>query len=96
MDRRRLLRSLGLLTLGLAFAVALLPPIPQYLSYHRFADGRPLFGIPNFLNVVSNLPLFVVGLLGLLHLWLHRRELFADRRESRAFAVFFLGIALTG
>ena len=96
MDRRRLLRSLGLITLGLALAVALLPPIPQDPSYHHFADGRTLFGIPNFLNVVSNLPLFVVGLLGLLHLGLHRSEVFADRREIRAYAVFFLGTALIG
>jgi len=92
--RRRLLGSLGLLTLGLALAVALLPPIPQDPLYHRFADGRPLLGIPNFLNVVSNLPLFVVGLLGLLRLGLHRREVYADRRESRAYVVFFLGTAL--
>ena len=96
MERRRLLRSLGLITLGFALAVVLLPPIPQDPSYHRFADGRPLFGIPNFLNVVSNLPLFVVGLLGLLHLWLHRSEVFADRREIRAYAVFFIGTALIG
>lgn len=92
--RRRLLGSLGLLTLGLALAVALLPPIPQDPSYHRFADGRPLSGIPNFLNVVSNLPLFVVGLLGLLRLGLHQREDFADRRECRAYVVFFLGTVL--
>ncbi|HEY7746520.1 MAG TPA: ceramidase domain-containing protein, partial [Desulfuromonadales bacterium] len=92
--RRRLLGSLGLLTLGLAVAVALLPPIPQDPLYHRFADSRPLLGIPNFLNVVSNLPLFVVGLLGLLHLVLHRREDFADQRESRAYMIFFFGTVL--
>lgn len=96
MDRRRLLGSLGLLTLGMAGAVALLPPIPQDPAYHRFADGRPLLGVPNFLNVVSNLPLLGVGLLGLLYLGRHRREAFADRREALAYAVFFLGAALIG
>src|SRR6185295_1275022 len=40
-------------------------PIPQDLAYHRFADTREIAGIPNFWNVVSNLPFLVVGLLGL-------------------------------
>lgn len=92
--RRRLLGSLGLLTLGLALAVALLPPLPQDPAYHRFADGRPLLGIPNGLNVVSNLPLFVIGLLGLLFLGRRRRQVLADRREVRAYALFFLGALL--
>ena len=35
-------------------------PIPQDQSYHQFADQRAIFGIPNFWNVVSNLP-FLVG-----------------------------------
>jgi hypothetical protein len=43
----------------------LLPPIPQDQSYHQFADQRTVFGIPNFWNVVSNLPFLVVGAAGL-------------------------------
>src|SRR5262249_50850317 len=31
-----------------------------------FADQRTLLGIPNFWDVISNLPFFVVGLIGLL------------------------------
>ncbi len=31
-------------------AVLLLPPLKQAQSYHRFADQRAMFGIPNFLN----------------------------------------------
>lgn len=94
--RRRLLGSLGLLTLGLALAVSLLPAIPQDPDYHRFADARALFGIPNFLNVVSNLPMLIVGLCGLLYLGMHHRGAFADRQEWPAYAVFFLGTALVG
>ena len=46
-------------------ALLLLPPIPQDQSYHQFADQRTLFGIPNFWNVVSNLPFIAVGAVGL-------------------------------
>jgi len=47
-----------------ALAVALHAPIPQPSAYHAFADQRRIFGVPNFWNVVSNLPLLLVGLAG--------------------------------
>ena len=50
----------GLMIASLA-ALPLLPPIPQDQSYHRFADQRTLLGVPNFWNVVSNLPFIAVG-----------------------------------
>jgi hypothetical protein len=34
---------------------------PQDPGYHRFADQRAFFGVPNFWNVLSNLPFLVVG-----------------------------------
>jgi hypothetical protein len=37
-------------------AAALAPSIPQDPAYHRMADGRVVWGIPNALNVVSNVP----------------------------------------
>jgi hypothetical protein len=63
----------------------LLPPIPQDQSYHQFADQRAIFGIPNFWNVVSNLPFLAVGVAGL---WRFRND--------PATIVLFLGIFLTG
>ncbi len=48
--------------------VFLLPPIPQDPAYHAFADRVTLINIPNFWNVVSNLPFVLVGLLGLRNL----------------------------
>lgn len=47
------------------FAIFLLQPIPQSEAYHNFADKRALFGIPNFLNVASNLLFLLVGTLGI-------------------------------
>jgi Ceramidase len=75
---------LGLTAASLA-GLLLLPPIPQDQSYHHFADRRTLFGIPNFWNVVSNLPFLAVGAVGL------RRF-----RDDPATIVFFLGVFLTG
>ena len=34
-------------------------------GYHDFADGRTILGVPNFWNVVSNLPFLLTGLLGM-------------------------------
>jgi len=41
------------------------PSITQDQAYHFFGDNRTILGIPNFWNVVSNLPFALVGLLGL-------------------------------
>ena len=46
-------------------ALLAVPPIPQPQAYHGFADQRTLLGMPNFWNVVSNLPFILVGALGL-------------------------------
>ena len=46
-------------------AYLLLPPVRQSESYHHFADGRTFLGIPNCLNVLSNIPFAIVGIAGL-------------------------------
>ena len=74
--------GLGVISLlGLLFV----PPIPQPQDYHQFADQKTLLGIPNFWNVVSNLPFILVGAMGLQYF----------RRDMSA-GVFFLGVFLTG
>jgi len=62
-----------------------LPPLLQDQSYHQFADQREILGIPNFWNVVSNLPFIAVGAAGLLRF----------RGEPITF-VLFAGLFLTG
>jgi Ceramidase len=74
----------GLMIVSLA-ALLPLPPLLQDQSYHQFADQRELFGIPNFRNVVSNLPFIAVGAVGLL--WV--------RRDATTI-VLFAGLFLTG
>jgi len=62
-QRALLILLLLSVTLGV---MLLLPPIAQDPMYHAFADRRALLGIPNFLNVVSNLPFLAVGLTGII------------------------------
>jgi hypothetical protein len=45
---------------------ATFPPLLQDQDCHQFVDRRELLGIPNFWNVVSNLPFIAVGAVGLL------------------------------
>ena len=76
--------------------VLFLPPVPQDLAYHDFADQRTLYGIPNFWNVVSNLPFVIAGLLGLL-LLAGKQPVPGGLPELRvACRVFFAGVLLTG
>jgi hypothetical protein len=89
--------ALGVVALGFVFC---LPPIPQDHGYHAFADDRTMLGVPNFLNVVSNLPFVVVGALGL-GLLLRCDAVRPDgpvveRAERGPLLVFFAGVLLTG
>jgi len=63
-----------------------------YAHGHPFVDARTLWGIPNALDVLSNAPISLAGLLGLLAL--HRRTLLGTTRA--ALRVFFAGLLLTG
>ncbi|HLQ26254.1 MAG TPA: ceramidase domain-containing protein [Acidiferrobacterales bacterium] len=95
MDRHRHLKLKIIIGLALfaVVAVFLTSPIPQDPSYHHFADQRQIFGIPNFWNVVSNLPFMVVGLLGL-RLVLGGPITGGLPELRPAYLVFFLGVAL--
>jgi len=86
-----LLGTLALFAVALALA---LPPIPQPASYHEFADSRTWLGIPNFWNLASNLPFFVVGLVGLLGF---KRDFPSGMSQGLApiYFVFYAAIALT-
>lgn len=92
---RRGWSALLLLTCAIAFALALLPPFPQPQEYHRFADTRAWFGVPNFLDVVSNLVFIVVAAAGLVAVSRPGRAAFVDRTEHLPYALFFLALAAT-
>ena len=98
-SRRTRLWVIALFGLALAIAVAVLPPLPQPPVFRVLADERALFGIANFLNVVSNLALLVVGVWGLYFLapgrHLPNADSFAATREKWPFAFCFLGVSLS-
>ena len=85
-----------ILLVGLFAAVSLaalfqFESIPQDLSYHNFADTRPLLGIPNGLDVLSNISFLLVGIYG--YFVLTRLE---RRKWHPAWAVFVAGVFLVG
>jgi hypothetical protein len=96
---RARVRLIALLILLGLVPIFLLPPLRQPQGYHQFADQREVVGIPNFLNVVSNGPLLLIGLMGLWFLAQKRGGTepggFIESSERWAYAVFFLGVTLT-
>jgi hypothetical protein len=93
-DRSRRVR-LGLLAVlaGVPLlALWWMDPVAQDPAYHRFADTRTLWGVPNFWNVASNLPFLVFGLWGLARVAAGRLDPLA-RAQRPAWAVFFVGAA---
>jgi hypothetical protein len=87
-------RLLLLITVACIVAAVVMPAMPQPLSYHQFADCRSLFGVANFLNVISNLPFLVAGAWGLALIFGGGGN-FVEPREQLPYLVFFLGALLT-
>jgi hypothetical protein len=97
--RQRRLRTIAVAA-PLVIAVLALPfvqTIPQDPTYHDFADQRTALGIPHAGDVVTSFLFVLVGLHGLWVL-LRRRApaAFDDRREGCAYALLFVGVAVTG
>ena len=64
-----------------------LSPIEQNKEYHKFCDSNTIFNIPNFWNVVSNIPFLIIGLIGL-----YKTSTLSETKIQ--YALFFLGIIL--
>ena len=79
-----------LVVLGSLAWMLSLEPIAQNPAYHGFADRRALLGIPNWLDVLSNLPFLFVGAFG----WRFCVQ-GSLGTAGRAWAVLFAGVALT-
>ena len=92
------MENIGLvaITLCLIFGVVgvlMLDPIEQDIGYHIFVDQRTIFGIPNFWNVISNIPFLLVGIMGLCSIFSSQRiSLITDMKIS--YTLFFIGISL--
>lgn len=90
--RHLVLAALALIAVGLAL---FLPPMPQPLAYHDFADKRSAYGIANFLDVASNTSFLLAGL-AILAVLAARPAAFEEPRERWPWLVFAIGLLLTG
>ena len=86
----------GLAILG-ALSFWFVPPIAQPQWYHDFGDKRPLLGMPNFWNVISNLPFLFVGGWGIWYLLSDgAKDGLRGIAERWMFLFLFAAVALTG
>ncbi|HMP84239.1 MAG TPA: alkaline phytoceramidase [Verrucomicrobiota bacterium] len=69
-------------------------PIPQSPEYSQFADHRGWLGIPNFLDVASNVFFLWIGVAGLMFLTNRSRSAnaFATQWERVPYFIFFIGV----
>jgi hypothetical protein len=79
-------------SLGLLIHLFLGPVKTQDPLYHHFADSRGLFGIPNFGDVMSNLPFIFFGLLGVNYILNTNKTI----EMKKSWMTFFVGIILVG
>lgn len=92
---KKLAILVGLTTISVGATFYFVDPIAQDLNYHQFADQRKFLGIPNFLNVASNLAFIIVGIYGLLRIRNLARD-FAGQSTGVTYYLFYIGLVLTG
>lgn len=87
-------RQLWIVCVLLLLIAVLGPPIGQPAHYHHFADQAIWGGIPHAMDVLSNLPFALWGLVGLWALWCAPRRLLVNG-QGHLSALFFSGLLLT-
>jgi hypothetical protein len=70
-------------------------PIPQDPDYHRFADNKQIWGIPNAFDVLSNAPFVIVGFWGMI-LTASILKKHSFDASTLHYLIFFMGVFLTG
>lgn len=90
--KNKLLISISLLAI---FSVLLMPAISQDPQYHNFADQTKWFGIPNFLNVMSNIPYLIAGFTGFR--FVSGNQQLVQMNNTRViYLLFFISVFLVG
>jgi hypothetical protein len=88
-----ILLSIALIAILITFSF--IEPVPQDPRYHDFADSRIFLQIPNTLDVLSNIPLVIVGLLGIVTTGKRLRHN-SFNASIFQYLIFFSGVFLTG
>tara|TARA_B100000809_G_scaffold117726_1_gene116084 strand:- start:3491 stop:4276 length:786 start_codon:yes stop_codon:yes gene_type:complete len=85
---------IGLLTIA---ACVIYDRLPQDAQYHNFSDTQLHWFIPNFFNVISNIPFLGVGLLGTVAFWPSKPSHFSIVQSNLlAYRILFIAAALVG
>ncbi len=77
----------------IVLALTLAPPVPQDPTYHALADSRPLAGMPNAQNVLSNLPFVLIGVWALMQRGRWQQD---QARGFPSWEIFAVCLMLTG
>lgn len=85
---------IGFALLAAIAVIVLLPAVPEPPALRDLVDGRTFFGIPNFANVVSNLPFLLVGAAGLRFVMNDARVAFVEAGEKWCYGTCFAVVAL--
>ncbi|KAH0988684.1 hypothetical protein GBA52_000167 [Prunus armeniaca] len=91
--KKRTVYAWGVAILSFVVLMIVTPAIPQSEAYHDFADQREFLGIPNTLNVVSNFPFLVIGLIGLVLCYYGDYFKFSLQGELWGWTCFYIGVA---
>lgn len=94
-QQRVIVACAALALLAPVIAALILPAMEQPASYHNFADQRMCGRVPHALNVLSNLPFLIVGVLGLSLFRAQARTSVSTPSSLWAYRVLFAGVALT-
>jgi len=87
------IKIIAIVTLVSIAAVFFVSPVPQDPDYHNFADTRTYIGITNFLNVASNIPFLIVGVLGIFSLSNKKTDHLPDGAVT-VYWLFFVSLIL--
>jgi len=105
MNQRSIISSslgqISIIIISIIIYFGFVPDIKQDQAYHNFADQRSYYGVSNYSNVITNVVFFVVGMWGIIELYLitNRSYFLNDRYELfKNFImqlIFFLSVAFT-
>lgn len=70
-------------------------PIPQPEKYNYFFDNRKIFGVTNFLNVISSTPFLMIGIVGFF-LEQNKKLVHDNFPAIPIYKILFIGVFLVG
>jgi hypothetical protein len=94
MNKTTSIGLLAALTVAAVTAVFLFPRIPQNPAFNHYADQRSWLNIPCTMDVLSNIPFVIAGLIGLFRLGKCSSP--SANKPLVIWTVLFTGIVLTG